>query len=115
LVLLSGSGSINHLNNKTDFSNLFATTLLSSFNLSGASNFINVSIKSNLNVAGTTTIIDTVINNTSFTSSSVSGPTIHYGNVTCMASLNVSGNIIGNGTALSNLNYNAITNKPDLS
>ena len=69
----------------------------------------------NLNVAGTTTIIDTVINNTSFTSFSVSGPTIHYSNVTCMSSLNIAGNINGNGTALSNLNYNAITNKPDLS
>ena len=30
-----------------------------------------------------------------------------------MSSLNVSGNIIGSGTALSNLNYNAISNKPD--
>ena len=68
----------------------------------------------NLNVAGTTTIIDTVINNTSFNSFSVSGPTIHYSNATCMSSLNIAGNIIGNGTALSNLNYNAITNKPDL-
>ncbi len=28
--------------------------------------------------------------------------------------INVSGNIIGSGTALSNLNYNSITNKPDL-
>ena len=32
-----------------------------------------------------------------------------------MSSLNVSGNIIGSGTALTNLNCNAITNKPDLS
>jgi hypothetical protein len=31
-----------------------------------------------------------------------------------MSSLNIAGNIIGNGTALSNLNYNAIINKPDL-
>ena len=34
---------------------------------------------------------------------------------TCMSSLNVSGNIIRSGTSLTNLNYNAITNKPDLS
>ena len=31
-----------------------------------------------------------------------------------MTSLNVQGNITGSGTALTNLNYNAITNKPDL-
>jgi hypothetical protein len=45
---------------------------------------------------------------------SVSGPSIYYSNVTCNSSLNVIGNIIGSGTALTNLNYNAITNKPDL-
>ena len=28
--------------------------------------------------------------------------------------INVQGNITGSGTALTNLNYNAITNKPDL-
>jgi hypothetical protein len=32
-----------------------------------------------------------------------------------VSSLNVVGNIIGSGTALTNLNYNAILNKPDLS
>ena len=31
-----------------------------------------------------------------------------------MSSLNVQGNIIGNGTAITNLNYNAIIDKPDL-
>ena len=31
-----------------------------------------------------------------------------------MSSLNVQGNIIGSGTAITNLNYNAIINKPDL-
>ncbi len=37
------------------------------------------------------------------------------GVTTRMSSLNVQGSIIGSGTALScNLNYNAITNKPDL-
>ncbi len=36
------------------------------------------------------------------------------GATTCMTSLNVGGNIIGNGSALTNLNYHAITNKSDL-
>ena len=31
-----------------------------------------------------------------------------------ISSVNINGNIIGTGTALTNLNYNAITNKPDL-
>jgi hypothetical protein len=31
-----------------------------------------------------------------------------------LLALNVLGNIIGSATALTNLNYNAITNKPDL-
>ena len=31
-----------------------------------------------------------------------------------MSSLNVAGNIIGSGTALTNLNYNAILNPPTL-
>ncbi len=33
---------------------------------------------------------------------------------TCMGTLNVQGYIIGSGTVLTNLNYNAITNTPDL-
>jgi hypothetical protein len=45
----------------------------------------------NLNVNGTTTIIDTLINNTSMNSLSVSGPSIYYSNVTLISSLNVSG------------------------
>jgi hypothetical protein len=44
----------------------------------------------NLNVSGTTTIIDTVINNTSI-NSSVSGPSIYYIDVTLKSSSNVSG------------------------
>ena len=31
-----------------------------------------------------------------------------------MGTLNVVGNIIGNGTAITNLNYNAITNPPTI-
>jgi hypothetical protein len=36
------------------------------------------------------------------------------GEITAESSQNVVGNIVGSGTALTNLNYNAITNKPDL-
>jgi hypothetical protein len=35
-------------------------------------------------------------------------------NATVLSTLNVAGNIIGSGTALSNLNYGSITNPPDL-
>jgi len=59
--------SISNLNNKTNFTNLLvsgASTLLSSFNVSGPTNLNNLSVNGNLNVYGTTTIIDTVINNT---------------------------------------------------
>ena len=35
-------------------------------------------------------------------------------NATVLSSLNVDGNIIGSGTALTNLNYDSITNKPSL-
>jgi hypothetical protein len=35
-------------------------------------------------------------------------------NATVLSTLNVAGNIIGSGTALSNLNYDSITNKPSL-
>ena len=44
----------------------------------------------------------------------VSGITKLNGNTTCIGILNVQGNIIGNGTALTNLNYNAISNPPTI-
>ena len=44
----------------------------------------------------------------------VSGITKLNGATTCMGTLNVQGNIIGNGTALTNLNYNAISNPPTI-
>jgi len=44
----------------------------------------------------------------------VSGTTTLNNATPLLSSLNVVGNIIGSGTALTNLNYNAITNKPDL-
>ncbi len=57
----------------------------SSLNVSGQSTLNNVNIQGNLNVNGTTTIIDTVINNTTFNSFSVSGPSIYYSNVTLIS------------------------------
>ena len=51
---------------------------------------------STLNVSGNT--LNTTLNNAT----------------TINSSLNVVGNIIASGTALTNLNYNAITNRPDL-
>ena len=44
----------------------------------------------------------------------VSGTTTLNNATTCMSSLNVAGNIIGSGTAITNLNYNAISNPPTL-
>ena len=68
-----------------------ASTINSSLNVSGQSTLNNVNIQGNLNVNGTTTIINTVINNTSMNSLSVSGPSIYYSNVKCNSSLNLSG------------------------
>jgi hypothetical protein len=66
----------------------------------------------NLNVNGITTIIDTVINNTSINSLSVSGPSIYYCNVTLISSLNVSGSTTLNNdtTLISNLNVSGNSN-----
>ncbi len=55
----------------------------------------------NLNATSTT-----LFNKTNFTNFLVSGTS------TCSASLNIVSNIIGSGTALTYLNYNAITNPP---
>ncbi len=67
-----------NLNDKTNFSNLFVSNssiLLSSLHISGRSTLNNINIMpiimGNLNVNGTATIIDTVVNNTSFNSFSV--------------------------------------------
>ena len=45
----------------------------------------------------------------------VGGSTIMNNAITLSSLLNIVGNVIDSGTALTNLNYNAITNKPDLS
>ena len=52
--------------------------------------------------------INNLNNKTNFTNLLVSGAS------TCSSSLNVVGNIIGNGTALTNLNYNSILNPPNI-
>ncbi len=57
-------------------------------------------MQGNLNVYGTTTIIDTVINNTIFNSFSVSRPSIYHGYVTLSSSLNVSGSSNFNNVTL---------------
>ena len=53
-------------------------------------------------------------NYTNLSNLNVSGTTILNGFTTCMLSLNVVGNFVGSGTALTNLNYNAILNPPTL-
>jgi hypothetical protein len=70
--------------NETSFTHVYVfgastdSTLLSSLNVSGPTIFNTGNIQGNLNVYGTTTVIDTVINNTTFNSLSVSGPSINY-------------------------------------
>jgi hypothetical protein len=43
----------------------------------------------------------------------ISGTTALNNDTTLLSSLNLSDNIIGSGTALTNLNYDAISNKPE--
>ena len=122
-----------NLSNKTNFSNLLvsgSSTLLSSLNVSGTTTLNGITTcRSSLNVSGTTTLNGAV---TCVSSINVNGSARFNNVVTCISSLNVSsttrlngattlfstlnvvGNIIGSGTALTNLNYDAITNKPDL-
>ena len=54
-------------------------------------------------------------NYTNLNNLNVSGISKLNGAITCNSTLNIVGNIIGSGTALTNLNYNAITNPPNLS
>ncbi len=51
---------------------------------------------------------------TSYSSLNVSGNTTLNHATTINSSLNVAGNVIGSGTAITNLNYNAISNPPTL-
>ncbi len=66
------------------------TTLLSSSNVSGPTYLNTVNVQGNLNVYETTSVIDTVINNTTLNAFSVRGPSIYYSNVTLLSFLNVS-------------------------
>ena len=134
--------SINNLNststsllNKTNFSNLYvigASTFLSSLNVSGNTTFQNASTHlSTLNITGNIIGSGTALTNLNYnaitnpptipnfnnastfiSSLNVSGNTTFQGASTHLSTLNVVGNIIGSGTALTNLNYNAITNPP---
>jgi trimeric autotransporter adhesin len=88
------------------------TTINSSLNVSGTTTLNNATtINSSLNVSGITTLNNTT---TIVSSLNVSGTTTLNNNTTLLSSLNVVGNIIGSGTALTNLNYNAILNPPSI-
>jgi hypothetical protein len=94
LLLQSGSGTYGILINGSN------NILCNSTSINGV---LNVSSTTRLN--GATTCISSL---------NVSGSTTLNNATTLLSSLYVVGNIIGSGTALTNLNYNAITNKPDL-
>jgi hypothetical protein len=51
----------------------------------------DVSIRGNLNIDGTTTIIDTIYSITTVNSLNVSGPSLYHSNATFLSALNVSG------------------------
>jgi hypothetical protein len=92
--------------NRTNFSKILvlgSSTLLSSLNVSGTSKFYNLNVKGNFNIDGTTTIIGTIIVNTTFSLLNVSGASTFDNRVTLLSSLNIVGNIIGSGTELTNL------------
>ena len=85
--------SINNLNNTS-------TTIFTNLNSLSTNSTLSIN---NLNNTSTS-----LLNKTNFTNLFVSGAS------TLLSTLNVVGNIIGSGTALTNLDYNAITNRPDL-
>jgi hypothetical protein len=60
-------------------------------------------------------MIDTINISTTFSSLNVSGASTSNSIVTLLSSLNMVCSNIGSGTALTNLNYNAIPHRPDLS
>jgi len=85
--------------NNTTFSTFSTSTLLSINNLNNKTNF------SSFLISNASTLLSAL---------NVSGFTTLNSATTINSTLNVVGNIIGSGTALTNLNYNTITNKPDL-
>jgi hypothetical protein len=85
----------------------------SSLNVSGFTTLNDiVTMRSSLNVSGITTLNNIV---TLRSSLNVSGFTTLNNATTINSTLNIIGNIIGSGTALTNINYNAISNPPILS
>jgi hypothetical protein len=70
-------------------------------NYTSAKNIVKLALSIN-NLKATST---TIFNKTNFTNLLVSGAS------TVLSSLNVSCNIVGSGTALTNLNFNAILNR----
>ena len=67
---------------------------------------IGVSINGSNNVLCNSTLVNGILN--------VCGSATLNNVTTLYSSVNTTGNIIGSGTASTNLYYNAITNKPDL-
>jgi len=104
--------SINRLNatSTTIFNNLNSLSTNSILSINNLNNTSTTTFN-NLNSLSTNSIlsINNLNNKTNFTNLLVSNAS------TLLSSLNITGNIIGSGTALTNLNYNAITNRPDLS
>ena len=92
--------------------NTTSTSLLNMINsLTGSStitNLNNLSTYSALNISNLQATSTTIFNKTNFSNLVVSNAS------TLLSSLNITGNIIGSGTALTNLNYNAILNPPSI-
>ena len=94
-----------HLNNLSTFSKLNIDNLIATSNTT-FNNLNSLSTNSTLSINNLNSTTTSLINKTNFSNLLVSGAS------TLLSSLNVVGNIIGSGTALTNLNYNAITNRP---
>jgi hypothetical protein len=105
----------NAVTNKPDLSVYATSTNLNNLSTYSALNIPNLQATStsifnktnftNLYVSGASTLLSSL---------NISGATTLNNAATLLSSLNVVGNIIGSGTALTNLNYNAILNPPTL-
>jgi hypothetical protein len=100
---INSSGlSVFNMNN-----NLNSLSSYSFFNISGISNNLNnLPTYSSLSISNLQATTNTIFYKTDFSNLVVSNST------TLLSSLNVVGNIIGSGTAFTNLNYNSILNPP---
>ena len=82
------------------------------------SNFNNIYIKGNLNINGTTTIVDTINTTTTFSSLNISDISIFNNDITLNSTLNVSGlTTLSNDTTINgilNVSGNSNFNKPYL-